>query len=120
MSSKAEATFLGLGAMGVALAAACAKSKSVAVWNRTAAKATAFAEEHPGSIACSTVAEAIASSPISIFVVGDYKTAKDLLESPGAVEAVKGKTVVLLPTGTPAGAKEMDKWCQEHGASYLG
>ena len=40
--------FAGLGAIGTPMAARCAAREGLAVWNRTAAKAEAFAADHPG------------------------------------------------------------------------
>ena len=66
-----QCAFLGLGVMGFPMAGHLVKAgHDVTVWNRTAAKAQAWAGEHGGT-AASTVVEAVSGAEIVFMCLGD-------------------------------------------------
>ncbi|WAS96769.1 NAD(P)-binding domain-containing protein [Nannocystis punicea] len=113
-STTNEASLLGLGAMGAALArAAATKGRRLTVWNRTSAKAAPLVAA--GVTVAASVAAAVAASPVVIVCVTDYAATRALLEA----ALLAGKTVVQLSTGTPQEARELAAWATARGARYL-
>jgi 3-hydroxyisobutyrate dehydrogenase-like beta-hydroxyacid dehydrogenase len=107
---------LGLGPMGSALAGAFLDhGHPTTVWNRTAGKADALAAR--GAQRAQTAAEAARASPLVIVCVIDYDAAQAILD--GAVDALRGRTVVNLTADTPARARSMAAWAEPHGIAYL-
>jgi len=111
-----DITVLGLGAMGSALAAAfIAKGHSVTVWNRSAAKAEPL--EKRGAATTKTIAGALAASPLIVVCLLTYDTVDAVLGE--AAGQLRGKTLVNLTNGTPAQARRLAKWADNHGAGYV-
>jgi 3-hydroxyisobutyrate dehydrogenase-like beta-hydroxyacid dehydrogenase len=114
--NRSPVTVLGLGPMGSALARAfLANGHPTTVWNRTASKAGALVAD--GAVRAQTVAEAAGASPLAIVCVIDYDAASAILD--GAVDALQGRTVVNLTADSPARARAMAAWADEHGIDYL-
>ena len=114
----ADVTVIGLGEMGSALARAfLAGGKSVTVWNRTPAKAAAL--ERLGAVRASTVAGAIAASPVVVICLSNYAAASSVLGEDGVAEKLDGRLIVQLSSGTPRQARELDALVVSNGASYL-
>src|SRR5687768_17444861 len=115
-SQQHHATVIGLGAMGVALAAAFLKDgHPTTVWNRTTEKADALVAR--GARRASTVADAIHASPVVVVCVLDYDVVREVLGP--AWGALSGKAVINLTNGTPQQAREMAEWVAAQGADYL-
>lgn len=113
-----KVTILGLGLMGAALARLLVENGfQVTVWNRTAEKADELIKT--GARLAATPAEAVAASPLSFFIVHDYKAADEILNASGVAAASAGKTFVQLSTGSPKEARSAADWAQRHGAKYL-
>jgi 3-hydroxyisobutyrate dehydrogenase-like beta-hydroxyacid dehydrogenase len=113
-----KVTVLGLGSMGVMLAQLfIKKGRNVTVWNRTWQKTLPLADQ--GATAAATAAEAVRDSPLVVMCVYDYTAVNDILAMPGFAEAMAGKTLVQLTTGSPADATESAKWAARHGVAYL-
>lgn len=112
-----ETTVIGLGAMGTALARCLLRKRSVTVWNRSPGKADALGVE--GAVIASSVAEAIAASPILLICVSDYSATQALFDRRHAIEALKGRIVIQLSTGTPAEAAESLAFFTANKALYL-
>ena len=111
-------TVIGLGLMGSALArAAMAAGLDVTVWNRSAAKAQAFAGG-PARVA-STVEDAVDASDVIVACVRDHDATNEALRTPTVEALLPGKTIVQLSTGTPAQAREAAGWAAGVGAAYL-
>lgn len=111
-----DITVLGLGAMGSALAGALlAKGRSVTVWNRSAAKTGSLVKK--GANAAATAAEAIAASKLVVVCLLTYDTVDAVLGE--AAGQLRGKTLVNLTNGTPAQARRLAKWADNHGAGYV-
>jgi len=115
---KGEASVIGLGAMGSALARALLQNNyPVTVWNRTTAKAELLVKE--GAVLATTVADAAAASPVVVICVADYKTAHGLLSTQEASAALRGKLLIQLSTGSPQEARDSEAWARGRGIEYL-
>lgn len=113
-----DVAVIGLGAMGSALARAfLAAGKTVTVWNRSEAKVTSL--EAIGAIRAATVADAVAASPILVICLSDYPATFSVLDGGGVEEALAGRLVIQLTSGTPGEARALDSWTTSHGATYL-
>ncbi|MEV7228106.1 NAD(P)-binding domain-containing protein [Polymorphospora sp. NPDC051019] len=109
-------TFLGLGAMGSALAAAALDAGHRAVvWNRTPHRAQALGER--GATVVNGVEEAVAGDGVIVVCLFDHRSVHDVLDpvAPG----LSGRTVVNLTTTTPDEARELADWAAGHGITYL-
>ncbi|MDE5452029.1 NAD(P)-binding domain-containing protein [Bradyrhizobium sp. CSA112] len=113
-----DATIIGLGEMGSALARALMRAdRRVTVWNRSVAKAAALTAE--GAALAESASAAVAASPITIICVSDYQAARDILEAPETAAALGGRTLVQLGNGTPNEARDGAAWARSNGISYL-
>jgi len=111
-------TVIGLGQMGVVLADLMLRAgKSVTLWNRSRDKAAALVMRGP--IFPETPAAAIAASPVTLICVYDYDAARDILGREGVAEALRGRLVVNLGTGSPEDAREAESAIARQGGHYL-
>jgi 3-hydroxyisobutyrate dehydrogenase-like beta-hydroxyacid dehydrogenase len=109
-------TVVGLGAMGRALAAAFLRAgHRTTVWNRTPGRATALVAD--GAVHAPTVRAAVAASPLVLTCLTGFAETREALRP--AADALAGRTLVTLNSGTPAGARETAAWAGEHGAAFL-
>jgi 3-hydroxyisobutyrate dehydrogenase-like beta-hydroxyacid dehydrogenase len=107
---------LGLGAMGTALATTLHEAgHGVTVWNRSPAKADTLVAR--GVRAADTVTAAVATADLIVVCLVDNDATRSILHPVG--EAVRGRTIVNLATGTPDEARELQRWTAEHNAEYL-
>ncbi len=105
----ADVSVIGLGAMGSALARAFVRAgHSVVVWNRTTARTERLVAL--GAAAAGSPAEAAMSSPLCVVCIDNYDSTRRLIEGPGMLEALSGRTLVQLSTGTPVEARELSAW----------
>lgn len=105
----AKTAFIGLGVMGYPMAGHLAKAgHEVAVYNRTAAKAQAWADEHGGT-AHATPAEAAAGADFVFCCVGNDDDLRSVTTGPdGAFRAVaKGAVFVDHTTASADVAREL-------------
>jgi 3-hydroxyisobutyrate dehydrogenase-like beta-hydroxyacid dehydrogenase len=113
---RTPVTVIGLGSMGSALAGALIEAgHPTTVWNRTAAKAAPLVAR--GARHAASVEEAVAASPLVIACLTTYEDTRDVLE-PAA--SLKGRALVTLNSGSPAGARRMADWAIGRGARFLG
>ncbi len=113
-----DVSVIGLGAMGSKLAELfLGQGRQVQVWNRSSHKAGAVVQA--GAMLAASAAEAAASSGLIVMCVYDYQAVRDILGLPGVGQAMAGKTLVQLTTGSPADAKELAGWAARHGVFYL-
>lgn len=110
--------FFGAGRMASALVRVLLKhGHDVHVWNRTADKAQALAEfgakPHP------TAQSAAAAAEIVIVNLLDYDVADAQLRRPEVIEALKGKLLVQLTSGSPKTARDTGLWATAEGIAYL-
>ncbi|GLW90594.1 NAD(P)-dependent oxidoreductase [Actinokineospora globicatena] len=114
--SRSPVTVIGLGLMGTALAAALLRDgHPTTVWNRSAGKAADVVAG--GAALADSVTEAISASPLVIICVTDYDAVHALLDPER--EALAGRVLVNLTTGTSTQARETAEWAAEHGIHYL-
>ncbi|MGF1461628.1 MAG: NAD(P)-dependent oxidoreductase [Maricaulaceae bacterium] len=110
--------FLGLGVMGFPMAGhLAAAGHQVRVWNRTPAKAHAWADQHPGQ-AKDTIAEAAGGADFVMACVGDdpdlYAVARPALAALGA-----GAVFVDHTTASPEASRTLAAEAQARGISFL-
>lgn len=109
-------TFLGLGAMGSALARAALSARlNVTVWNRTPERADALAAA--GATAAADSSKAIAAADLIVICLLDYPAVRAVLDAAGAT--LRGKTILNLTNGTPEQARGLAAWAEAEGADYL-
>ncbi|WP_433555881.1 NAD(P)-dependent oxidoreductase [Pseudonocardia xinjiangensis] len=109
-------TVLGLGAMGSALAGAfLAAGRPVTVWNRTPGKEAALVAA--GAATTGTAEAAVAANRLVVVCLQDHRSVHEVLDPVG--DALAGRDLVNLTTGTPEQARELDAWARERGAEHL-
>jgi 3-hydroxyisobutyrate dehydrogenase-like beta-hydroxyacid dehydrogenase len=102
--------------MGSALARALiAAGYPTTVWNRTIAKTSLLAAA--GARPAATAAEAVTASPLVITCLTGFDETRQALEAASA--QLRGRDLVTLNTGAPAGARETATWAAERGARFL-
>lgn len=99
----AQVTFLGLGVMGYPMAGhLVAKGHQVTVWNRTAAKAEAWAAQHGGK-AAATAREAVAVADFVMTCVGNDDDLRQVCTGPdGAFAGMKPGAILVDHTTVSA------------------
>lgn len=114
----AKTAFLGLGVMGYPMAGHLeAAGHAVTVWNRTAAKAEAWAADHEGSAAASP-AEAIAGADFVFLCLGDDP---DVLVVYDAMEAAIAEGMVIVDHTTASASLARDLYARAavKGAAFI-
>ncbi|KZE75884.1 3-hydroxyisobutyrate dehydrogenase [Paenibacillus elgii] len=113
-----DVTVIGLGPMGAALVQALLrKGHRVTVWNRTKEKAEPLVQE--GAMLAASAASAISASPVTIVCVANYETSYGILDTQEVAQALAGRVLVQLSTGSPQQARDNEAWARERGADYL-
>ena len=114
--------FLGLGAIGRPMAArlAAAPEISLAVWNRTAERARAFAEA-TGARHAATPADAARGADVAITCFPVSADVADLLEGADGLLAglARGALLVDCTSGDPATSRRIAARLAEHGVGFL-
>ncbi|WP_143760743.1 NAD(P)-binding domain-containing protein [Actinosynnema mirum] len=109
----ADVVVVGCGLMGSAMVRAFAGAgRSVAAWNRTPERALALAGERVAAVR--DVAGAVAP-----LVVACTSTCEAALEALDPVRDWRGRTLVTLPSGTPADAEAARDWVVDRGGEHL-
>ncbi len=112
--------FLGLGIMGSRMAAnLVAGGHELTVWNRTAATAQAFGDQHGVPVAASPKAAASAADLVISMVVDGPQVEHILLGPDGAAEAEGVKRFVDCSTIGPAEATRISAALAERGHRFL-
>lgn len=113
-----EVTVIGLGTMGVTLARLLLRSgRRVTVWNRSADKAAPLVAE--GATLAPSAEAAIHRSRLVVMCVYDYAAARSIWALPGVAQAIDGRVLVHLSTGSPEEVRNALAWATQHGARYL-
>lgn len=109
-------TFLGLGAMGGALAAAALDAgHPITVWNRSPGRADALAER--GATVAGSLDEAVGAAPVVVACLFDHSSVHERLDPVAAT--LSGRTLINVTTTTPNEARELAAWAAGHGIDYL-
>ncbi|MFD4249326.1 NAD(P)-binding domain-containing protein [Amycolatopsis thermoflava] len=99
-----------LGPMGFALAKTLhSHGHPTTVWNRTPERADGLVAA--GVRRAATVAEAVSASPATIMCLKDYETMCEVFGSAG--DALRGRVLVNLNSGTPEEARAVAEWAAE-------
>lgn len=113
--------FLGLGAIGTPMARHLARPDfDLAVWNRTASKATAFAAAHSAR-AVATPAEAARGCDVVVTCLPVSRDVEALLHGPDGLLAgmAAGSVLVDCTSGDPATSRRMAARLAERGIAFL-
>jgi 3-hydroxyisobutyrate dehydrogenase len=113
--------FLGLGAIGAPMARHLARAPfTLAVWNRTADKAAAFAAE-TGARHAATPADAARGSAVVVTCLPTSREVEALLDGPDGLLAglAEGALVVDCTSGDPAGAQRVAARLAERGVAFV-
>ena len=113
--------FLGLGAIGAPMARHLAAPEfTLAVWNRTAAKAAEFAARHKARHA-STPADAARGADVVVTCLPTSREVEALLDGPDGLLAglQKGATLVDCTSGDPATSRRIAGRLAEQGIGFL-
>jgi 3-hydroxyisobutyrate dehydrogenase-like beta-hydroxyacid dehydrogenase len=117
MTGAVTVTVLGLGNMGSTLARAFIRAgNAVTVFNRSPERRNPFVGQ---CTVAATAADACAASSLVVVCLADYAATRAVIERPAVVVALSGSTLVQLSSGGPADARELGKWADSHGISYL-
>jgi 3-hydroxyisobutyrate dehydrogenase-like beta-hydroxyacid dehydrogenase len=114
----ATCAFLGLGVMGGPMARhLAAKGHDVTVWNRTAAKAGAWAEANKGK-AAATPAEAIAGASHIFMCLGDDPDVQSVFDA-FAPSLQPGQVIADHTTASAGLARMLEAAAREKGAGFI-
>lgn len=109
---------IGLGLMGSALARGfVAGGRSPVVWNRSPERCAPF--ESLDATVAGSVVEAVSDVDVVVVCLFDYDVSATLLGDDDVTEALHGKILVQLSSGTPTHARETAAWATEHGIGYV-
>ncbi len=112
--------FLGLGAIGAPMAAHVAARHQLTVWNRTRAKADAFAAANGASVA-PTPREAAAGAEVVVTCLATSADLEQLLEGPDGLLAGLANGALLLDctSGDPAASRRIAGRLAETGVGFV-
>lgn len=114
--NRTSVSVLGLGLMGQALAATFLKAgRATTVWNRSADKADRLVAD--GAVLAGTPADAVAASDLVVVCLSTYDVVHEVIGPLG--DALHGKTVVNLTSGSSEQARDTAEWARKNGAAYL-
>lgn len=118
-----EIGFIGLGIMGLEMASNLAKAgRKLVVWNRDAAKASAFAEAYPGAVKIAqSPADVVRLSSRTYSMISTIEASLAVFEGEHGVLAgvVPGKAIVDCATLTPERMAEMASSVLARGGAFL-
>ncbi len=119
--SKGQVAFIGLGVMGYPMAGHLKTAGSVVtVFNRTAAKASAWAQQYQGSSAA-TPAQAAAQAEFVMLCVGNDDDVRQVVFGETGVLAAMAPGSILIDHTTASAdlARELDAACRARGVGFL-
>ena len=113
-------SFLGLGAIGTPMAAHLVREHDLVVWNRTAERAHAFAEEH-GVRAVATPRDAAAHAEVLITCLPTSREVETTVEGPEGIlaGAARGALLVDCTSGDPAGSRRIAARLSERSVGFI-
>ena len=115
-----QLAFLGLGAIGAPMARHLSARHELVVWNRTAAKAEAFARAHPARVAASP-AEAARGAAFVITCLPTSREVDALLDGDdGVLSAMEaGSMLVDCTSGDPASSRRIAARLAARGIAFV-
>ena len=119
--SSTDTAFIGLGVMGYPMAGHLqAAGHRTTVYNRTAAKAAAWASEHGGTVGA-TPAEAATGAAVVLLCVGaDDDVRSVVYGDDGVLDSMQdGAVLVDHTTASAELARELDGACRERGVGFI-
>ena len=113
--------FLGLGAIGAPMARQLARRFDLAVWNRTASRAVAFASTHHGATQARTPAEAVAGRDIVVTCLPTSDEVEQILDGPTGLLAglQRGALVIDCTSGDPEGSRRIAHRLAAAGVGFI-
>jgi 3-hydroxyisobutyrate dehydrogenase len=114
--------FLGLGDIGTPMAHHIAASAhSLVVWNRTASKATAFANSHKGVVAASSPADAVRDCDVVITCLPSSVEVEEVLhQRDGMLSALRGGCILLdCTSGDPEASRDISAELAPRGIEFV-
>ncbi len=115
-AGAAQVSVIGLGLMGQALARTLLDAgHPTTVWNRTEAKAADAVAR--GAALAASPRDAVAASPLVLVCVSDYAAVHALIDP--LADALEGRVLVNLSTGTAQEARDTAAWAARRGLTYL-
>jgi 3-hydroxyisobutyrate dehydrogenase-like beta-hydroxyacid dehydrogenase len=117
----AKIAFLGLGVMGFPMAGHLAKAgHDVTVYNRTAAKAEAWAAKHKGR-AAATPAEAARGQDFVLACVGNDNDLRSVVQGDAGAFSTMGKGAIFVDHTTASAeiARELDAEARSRGLGFI-
>lgn len=113
--------FLGLGAIGAPMARQLARRFDLAVWNRTASRAVAFASTHHGASQARTPAEAAAGRDIVVTCLPTSHEVEQILDGPNGLLAglQRGALVIDCTSGDPDGSRRIAARLAAAGVGFI-
>jgi 3-hydroxyisobutyrate dehydrogenase len=116
---RMHVAFLGLGAIGAPMAARLARRGPLTVWNRTAARASAFAGRHGASLAA-TPREAARDAEVVLTCLSTSADVEGLLDGPDGLLAGLRAGALLLDctSGDPAASRRIAARLAEQGIAF--
>jgi 3-hydroxyisobutyrate dehydrogenase-like beta-hydroxyacid dehydrogenase len=103
--------------MGTAIARVLTEAgHDTTVWNRTSAKTEAL--KNSASVA-SSADEACRAADVVFSVLSNYAVTDELLQTPDMEDALRGKTLIQMSTGTPDQVRTTASWAARTGVAYL-
>ncbi len=116
MNASATVSFLGLGEMGRALAAALLPGDhAVTVWNRTPGRAGSLLAH--GAAEAESAGAAIDASDLIVVCLFDHESVHDTVDP--LVDRLRGRTLLNLTTTSPEQARELGRWAAAADIEYL-
>ncbi|HTK42065.1 MAG TPA: NAD(P)-dependent oxidoreductase [Gemmatimonadales bacterium] len=114
-----KAGFLGLGAIGEPIAARLAPRADLAVWNRTGARADAFAAKYQARFAA-TPREAATGAAVVLTCLPTSAEVEKLLDGPDGLEAglASGALVLDCTSGDPATSRRIASRLSRRGVGF--
>jgi 3-hydroxyisobutyrate dehydrogenase len=113
--------FLGLGAIGAPMARQLARRYDLAVWNRTASRAVAFASMHHGATQVRTPAEAAAGRDFVFTCLPTSVEVEQLLDGPDGLLAglQRGALLIDCTSGDPDGSRRIAQRLAAAGVGFI-
>lgn len=115
-----KVAFLGLGAIGAPMARHLAPRYELSVWNRTASRATEFAQQ-TSSQAAKSPGDAVRGAAVAITCLPTSKEVESLLDGPDGMFAAfdQGSTLIDCTSGDPATSRRIAARLAARGVGFV-